>query len=176
MGRGPKVFTPADYKAADLLHAGIDHLDAAAALSGGSYRYLDSAGYLCHIAIELMLKAWVLHSTGRFEGTHPLQAQIGVLSREDYPLTLTERQREILNYISSFSELRYPSLKHPVEIGTDDIELVMEVAEEIWQQIPKELVEAYEAIPGHKKGNRVIMRRRKDLPRDLELETGITAK
>lgn len=73
MGKKPKVFTNADYRAAELLQAGIDHLDAAAALSTGSHRYLDSAGYICHMGIELMLKAWVLHSTGRFGRTHPLK-------------------------------------------------------------------------------------------------------
>lgn len=176
MGKKAKMFSSDDYSAADLLQVGIEHLNAALALSNNSYRYLDSAGYLCHMGIELMLKAWVLHRNGCFRATHPLKDHIEALSQAGEAIVFTERQLQVLRYISNFSELRYPSLKSPVEIGTEDMELVEEVAEAIWQQMPDDLIDAYECIPAHKKGRQVIMRRKKELPRDLELETGITAK
>jgi len=38
-----------------------------------------------------------------------------------------------------------------------------------------ELIAAFGSIPAHEKCTQVVMRRRKDKPRNLELETGITA-
>jgi HEPN domain-containing protein len=171
-----RKFTKNDYNPEDLLQAGLDHLWAAEVLMKAYYEVLDSAGYLFHLGLELMLKAWILQVTGEFPRIHSLKDLITEINKNDQKFHLSEREIQTLAYLSKFEALRYPSKKQPVEIGTEDIEQVNELADAIWRQMPDALVEAYERIPKGKKGGRVIMRRQKNIPRNLEFETGITAK
>ncbi len=56
----------------DLVHCGLDHLAAAEALFATNASHFDSAGYLAHIGVELLLKGWHLQVFGEFEGIHNL--------------------------------------------------------------------------------------------------------
>jgi len=171
----PRVFTKNDYKPADLLQAGLDHLKAAEVLLNLNPEVFDSAGYLAHMGLELMLKSWILHSLGSFTGIHTLEELVKVMQCQSCKLSLTERELQTLKYLKLFEELRYPSIKNPVEIGNEDVDLIYEVANAIWQQMPDQLVKEYEQIPPGNKGGRVFMERPKTIPRNLKLETGITA-
>ena len=169
-----RVFTKTDYKPADLLQAGLDHLKGAEILLDMSPEVFDSAGYLAHMGIELMLKSWILHSLESFDGIHSLEQLVEKMQCPSCQVALTEREYQTLAYLKKFEELRYPSIKTPVEIGSEDIHLIYEVANAIWQQMPDQLVKEYEQILPGNKGGRVFMRRPKNIPRDLKLETGIT--
>ncbi len=60
------------YTVEDLLHFGYSHVDAAKLLFKADPVFYDSAGYLMHLGIELVLKAWHLYSFGQFDNTHDL--------------------------------------------------------------------------------------------------------
>lgn len=61
------------YSPRDLFHFGIDHLESGRILyTQGPASSFDSAGYLAHLGIELLLKAWHLHQFKRFENEHSL--------------------------------------------------------------------------------------------------------
>lgn len=60
----------------DLLHCGLDHLAASKALFKLSPAGFDSAGYLAHIGVELLLKAWLLYGTEGVRGYPQLQGTL----------------------------------------------------------------------------------------------------
>jgi len=168
-----KTFSRNEYLPEDLLQAGLHHLAAAEVLLKGSPELFDSAGYLAHMGIELMLKAWILHQDSRFPGIHPLPDLVQKLRGLVPSLAFTTKEEHTIMYLSRFVELRYPNRSSPVEIGEEDIEQIDGVADALWQQMPDELIDAYQRLPTHKKGGRVLMERPAHVPRDLELETGI---
>jgi HEPN domain-containing protein len=55
-----------------LLHAAADYLGSAKLLFDRSPRCFDSAGYLCHLGIELVLKAMLLNICNEFPNDHSL--------------------------------------------------------------------------------------------------------
>src|SRR5436190_23698313 len=66
-----RVFLRSDgYTERDLLQSATDHLASARRLFEGGPRCFDSAGYLSHLGIELILKAFLLHRDGEFPGEH----------------------------------------------------------------------------------------------------------
>jgi HEPN domain-containing protein len=157
-----------------LLQAGLHHLAAAEfLLKGGRPQLFDSAGYLAHMAIELMLKSWILLEDSDFPFIHPLPALVQRLKGLVPSLAFTTKEEQTIAYLSKFVQLRYPDRSCPVEIGEEDIEQIYCVADALWQQLPDELVNAYQRLPTHKKAGRVILRRPTHVPRDLELETSI---
>jgi HEPN domain-containing protein len=169
-----RKYNTSDYNSEDLLQSGLDHLSSAALLLKSHPFLYDSAGYLAHMAIELMLKSWLLHQTSEFEAIHPLPKLIEQVKEIDPEFSLSDREQQTLEYLSNFVELRYPCKNKPIEIGAEDIEQIYELADSVWQQLPESLVQAYNDIPDGKKGNRVLIKRPSDIPRNLELETGIT--
>ncbi len=172
-----RVFTKDDYNAADLLQGGLDHIKAAELLLRQSPEVFDSAGYLAHMGFELMLKSWMLHSTGSFKGIHSLEALIKDMQENKLQISLTEKEQQTLAYLKSFEELRYPTIRNrnSVEIGSEDIDQIYELADAIWQQMPEKLIEEHEHIPPGKKCGRVFMKRSKNIKRDLKFETGISS-
>jgi hypothetical protein len=105
---------------------------------------------------------------------HSLEELVKEMQCPNCQLCLTERELKTLSYLKSFEELRYPSIRTPVEIGSEDVELIYDVADSIWQQMPDQLVDDYEQIPFGRKGGRVFMQRPKNITRNLKFETGIT--
>ena len=168
-----KKFYATDYNPEDLLQSGLDHLSSASILLKSHPSHFDSAGYLSHMALELMIKSWLLYQNSEFEGIHPLPELIEQIKIVDTEFSLNDREQQTLEYLSKFVELRYPCKNNPTEIGSEDIDLIYELADKIWQDLPESLVQAYENIPQGRKGNRVIMKRPSDIPRNLEFETGI---
>ena len=168
-----KKYNLRNYKPEDLLQSGLDHLRSASVLLNSHPSCFDSAGYLAHMALELILKSWLLHENTEFEATHSLLGLIREIRKTDPEFSLNGREQQTLKYLSSFGELRYPSKNNPIEIGSEDIEQIHELADKLLQHLPEALIQAYESIPEGKKGNRVLMERPSDIPRDLEFETGI---
>ena len=169
----PRSFTKDEYVAEDLLQAGLDHLSAAKILLNSDPFVFDSAGYLAHMGLELMLKSWLLHLNGKFQGIHPLADLIQNLRDSGNEVQLSDREEQTLAYLSNFVELRYPTKNSPIEIGSEDMQQIYELADAIWEKLPQELIDAYKNIPKDRKGGRRLMERPSDIPRNLELETGI---
>ena len=74
MSKGKRKFRIEDgFKSQDLLQYGIDHLACAKHFfSNGHPRTYDSAGYIAHLGIELIMKALLLSVQGYFTDTHDL--------------------------------------------------------------------------------------------------------
>lgn len=53
-----------------LLHAAVDHFTSAKVLFDKNPRCYDSAGYLCHLGIELVLKTKILFLSDEFPNEH----------------------------------------------------------------------------------------------------------
>ena len=54
----PRIFTPTDgLLPVDLAHCGLDHLTSAQKLFNSGPSHYDSAGYLAHIGIELLVRS-----------------------------------------------------------------------------------------------------------------------
>lgn len=171
-----KTFKKADYQAEDLLQAGIDHIYAAEILLKDDPFYFDSAGYLAHMGLELMLKSWLLYEKGQFDGIHSLEKLTNEIVEHDSRVSFSKKEKQTLKYLSRFEELRYPNRKNPIEIGAEDVEQIHELADAFWQQLPDELITSFESLDNSdkvKKGGRVLMERPSHIPRILKFETGI---
>jgi HEPN domain-containing protein len=76
----PRIFTSKDgLVAVDLIHCAMDYLSAAELLFGSGPHLYDSASYLAHLGIEMLLKGWLLEVNGSFEGVHLLSNLHGTL-------------------------------------------------------------------------------------------------
>ena len=136
-----------DYTVEDLLHFGYGHVDTARTLFGDDPAFLDSAGYLAHLGVELVLKAWHLAWFGRFDKEHDLIKLFMALKKKDGSLDIGADNEKFLTELNKFYLLRYPRRKNgPVEVGSDQLEHLEALLEALWKTIPKELVETYENV------------------------------
>ena len=126
-----RKFNTSDYNSEDLLQSGIDHLSAASLLLKSHPFLFDSAGYLAHMALELILKSWLLHQNSEFEAIHPIPELIGEIKKIDTEFSLSDREQQTIEYLSNFVKLRYPSKNNPIEIGSEDIDQIYELADKI---------------------------------------------
>ncbi len=101
MGK-PKIYTKEDCAPEDLLQYALDHIDAAELLIKTDLRFLDSAGYLAHMGIELLLKSWILHISDSFKGIHELIELFKQLKSLESAPVLSNREMQTLNYLSNF--------------------------------------------------------------------------
>ena len=125
-----------------------------------------------HLAIELLLKSWIFHLKGEFDGTHCLQHLRQTLIESGAKLSFTKEENKLLEHFDHLYELRYPNRKTPTEIGSEELTLVEGIVEKLWQSFPDALVDAFEKIPDGRKGGRVLMRKKKEIPIDVKLLTG----
>lgn len=117
---------------------------------------VSSAGYLCHLGIELLLKACWLHQEDFFENEHSLL----ILIKKINYLNLNERLMVFLSNIELFNEMRYPqdlsavrvvedadvNTNLPSEIGDHDWVGTIELLHEIQKQMPDDLQEIAKPI------------------------------
>lgn len=101
----PEMFRRKDvYEAVDLLAYAKDHYAAARLLFGQNrgLHYYDSAAYLAHLAIELLLKAVSLHLSDQFQGLHDLE-RLADLARKDGPAAqfAAVRRRSITSWAAT---------------------------------------------------------------------------
>lgn len=158
--RNRRKFTTAEgFTVIELLHYGFDHVSAARYLLRRSASYFDSAGYLAHIGIELLLKAWHLDVLGYFEDTHNLQELWGVIAKAPGVQRLTSRSVRTLALLDTYERLRYPNPRSPIEIGSEHLTKVDALVKALKQRMPDSLVLAYSQIDVLKKGGRVLMKR-----------------
>ena len=161
----------------ELVGAGRDHMRAAKRLFDSDDPFLfDSAGYLAHLSIELVLKALLLDLTGRFPAQHDLEKLSRLLAEELPGFGFSDAGQRILVTLNAFGELRYPSPRDPVEIGSDDVELILELWSAMWEALPEELRPKREPQGVVTKGGRVLMRKRIKTPPNRALEPTASSK
>jgi HEPN domain-containing protein len=155
------VYTTQDgYTIEDLLHFGYGHVDAARAFFEDDPAFLDSAGYLAHLGIELILKSWHLAWFGKFDNTHDLVELFNELKKIDDSLNIGGDNEKFLTQLDEFYLLRYPRRKKgPVEIGSEHLERLDALLHALWESMPKVLVDIYKGIDRTKKGGRVLMKK-----------------
>lgn len=156
--RNKKRFTKADCKIGALLHYGFDHIEAAKVLfEDGNPGFLDSAGYLACLGVEMILKAWHMQLKGWFEDTHNICQLYGEIVESDGNAALEGFEERYMKILALFSELRYPGGKEPSEIGDTDWLGIDRLLQEIWQRVPQELRDEYAKLDPARKGSRILM-------------------
>ena len=117
---GKRSFTEIDATTRDLLLYGRDHIRAAIALAKTKDASLfDSAAFLYHLGLEMILKTILLQETEEFQDEHKLV----VLARN-----INSRKNGLISndlissygVLDQFWNIKYPNRKSPVEIGDDD--------------------------------------------------------
>jgi HEPN domain-containing protein len=157
-----RIFTSADGLApAELVQSGLHHITAALALLDTHPRYYDSAGYLAHLGIELLLKGWLLEVSGRFGETHKLKRLHQELVQHHGVQPLDADHSALLHKLNTFETLRYPNQNSPTEIGNGDSDAIKALARSLYEAVPLTLLEALHKIESGKKAGRVPMRKRK---------------
>lgn len=145
----------------DLLHFGYGHVDAALKLFKDDPVFLDSAGYLAHLGVELIMKAWHLAWFGQFNNTHNLISLYDALKKKDPSLNIGTDNEMFLQELDKFYLLRYPRrIDNAVEVGSDQLDLLNAFLDSLWVAMPGELTESYEKINLTMKGGRVLMRKK----------------
>ena len=156
-----KTFKAADgLVAVDLIHCGLDHVDAAQALFDGSASFYDSAGYLAHLGVELLIKGWLLKVAGQFERAHCLDKLYRSLVTQCDAPPLSDRAAKALKILDEYGELRYPNRHQPTEVGTDDWPHIDALICELLLSMPLSLREALEKEQSVYKSGRRLMEKR----------------
>ena len=158
--RKPELFRCGDgYDAVDLLAYAMDHYAAARRLFGQNpgFRYYDSAAYLAHLAIELLLKAVSLHLSDQFQGLHDLERLADLARQDGFKFEVSGELAGTLYIVNSFEASRYPCPADPITVGTDDRANIDQLWASLVDALPEPLRSAFETSPGNVKGGRVLM-------------------
>jgi HEPN domain-containing protein len=159
-----KIFTRQDgFSETELLHSGIDHLASAKVLFDKSPRCYDSAGYLCHLGIELVLKAIILNKCNEFPNKHSLVELSKWIERKSIRVNYATDHKDTISLLDGFYELRYPKPSNPIEIGDDDWRRIKNLFDFLILMLPEEKKDELKDIDHCKKGNRILMRRKKGI-------------
>ncbi len=145
----------------NLVHSAIDHLTSAKILFKEGAPCFDSAGYLCHIGIELILKAILINKTDEFDNEHSLVRLSNQIRAQNVELNYSTDQNRTLEKVNSFIELRYPNEKSPVEIGSDDWDQIENLYEFLIFTLPDNIQEQIQNIDRGIKGGRVVMEKKR---------------
>ena len=144
----------------DLLHSSYDHHRAAMELFKGSPSFFDSAGYLAHLSVELLLKAWLLHEAGQFPGHHLVCDLHATLVADYGAIPLTPEEAGILMLLDQYEQLRYPNRNDPVEVGTERVQDIHDFVMALRCELPQALQEQMNSVNPLEKGGRVLMKRK----------------
>ena len=152
-----------------------DHLEAAEyLLNSNNPIFDDSAALLTHYAFELLFKTCLLYTSQQFEEEHDLLKlvhQIGFLN-------LSIAEQNLLTEINGFFYNRYPLdsttnkkknsqksnnslLCQAGEVGTETLEKTIELYSRIEHGLPGDLQLILKKSDPYKKGNRVLMIKKK---------------
>ena len=158
MAKNVRIFSIKDgHVPSDFLHSAVDHLTAAQALFETNPSHYDSAGYIAHIGVELLLKAWLLELAGEFKGVHKLEALYSVLAVKHGAPQLTHEQTALVQTLDRFEQLRYPNRKQPTEIGDAHWAEIEVFVGFICRSMPEAMPAALGKADFGRKGGRVLV-------------------
>ena len=146
------------YTVKELLHFSIGHLRAAKFLYNNSPEFYDSAGHLSYLGIELLLKAWLLHSEGQHPKIHRLMTLWGKIISLNQKSLQTEKL-DWMQQIDSHYNLRYPPESHPVETGSDDWDKTEKLFSELCLLMPIALQKEIQELNFYEKGGRILLKK-----------------
>lgn len=146
----------------DFLHSALDHMTATKLLFDSTPDHYDSGGYLAHIAVELLIKAWLLKTASEFEGVHNLKVLYGQLVEKRGVSPLSKEHQATVKMLDKFEQLRYPNRKVPVEIGDSDFPGIDALVGHLCRSMPEAIPKALEQAQGEhiRKGGRVLMKKK----------------
>ena len=146
------------YSVRDLAHAANDHLLSAFALfDANHYQMIDSAGYLSHLAIELILKAALLDAVQSFPKEHGLEILRAELSSTGVSLNLSTASEAMFERLDSFYSLRYPDPAGLPPLGNPDRQRIHALFRELVDSLPV-VMQAIDAIDHTRKAGRILMK------------------
>lgn len=161
MRKGKIKFRVEDgYTPKTLLQYGIDHLACAKHFfSFGHPKTYDSAGYIAHLGIELIMKAILLVAQGYFTDTHDLSYIYENLTLNQKKWSLAKKHVKTINLLNNFYGLRYPKPNGAIEIGSDDWPKIESLCEALIKKLNKKHQKEMRNIDFFSKGNRVLLYR-----------------
>ncbi|HTM64591.1 MAG TPA: HEPN domain-containing protein [Gammaproteobacteria bacterium] len=160
-----------------FLHHAFNHMQASVALRKHP-TLLDSSAYMCNLAFELLFKSMLLSQSNEYMATHSIVALNNKLSKK----IIAKNDLSLIKVIDKYNLIRYPidnnlhksqpmlKLGHHKfyvdEIGTIELEKAENLFEKLWCKLQrlkeyKPLINDILKNP-HKKGNRVLMNKRRD--------------
>lgn len=155
------IFKESDgFNIKDLLKCALDHLRSAHLLFDRSPICFDSAGYLAHLGLELILKTILLNNTGEFMGIHDLK-RLYKMALKSGAIELEKEELNILIKVNQFYNLRYVNPQKPVEIGDEDWKAIDGTAHSLLSNIPEDIVSTLYPGDTFEKGGRILMRKEK---------------
>ena len=144
----------------ELCHSANDHMVAAMHLfDTKNPQVQDSAGFLAHLAIELLLKAGLLHQKGKFPNEHDLARLRGHLAKVNCPIDLSAEHNAAFDRISSFHKLRYHDPAGLPTIGHPDREVTHKLYLFLVAKLPVPLSQAIADIDHTRKSGRRLYRK-----------------
>lgn len=161
MGKIKKYTRQEGFSEGGLLHSAIDHLASAKVLFAKDHRCFDSAGYLSHLGIELILKAMLLNCNNEFPNEHSLASLSNLIEMQGMQLNYTKDHEEIIITLDRFYQLRYPKALNPIEIGDDDWVKIETFFEYLILMLPDEIQQDLKQVNCSEKGNRILMKKKK---------------
>ena len=144
----------------DFVRSGLDHFNAAAVLFGTGPAGLDSAGYLLHMAAELLVKAWLLQVSGKIKAIHCINDLFADLVTIHGEIPMPDEHLEALKIVDKYAQLRYPNRENPTEIGQDDFPMLEKLIGYLVSNLPEPLRLAAAKVNRLQKGGRVLMKKR----------------
>lgn len=169
MRKMPRNYSKSDgITPVDMMHCAIDHLSASELLFESHPSHYDSAGYLAHLGIEMILKSILLYKGGEFPGIHNISDLYNKLHSKGFINKLPVELEKVISTLDGYEYLRYPNLDSPVEIGTDDLILVKKLANFLEGQMPVGLVSELSQLNSSEnnapisKAGRILMRKARE--------------
>jgi len=150
-----KFRTRDGFTSEDLIQYAIDHLASAKLLFERNPRCYDSAGYLAHLGLELMLKSILLKLNGEFPAEHNLES-LYKLARKIGARKIGKDGVRTLNKINQFFNLRYTNPQSPIEIGDDDWKIIEQVFYNLLTNFPVDILSRLNNSNYYKKGGRIL--------------------
>lgn len=167
------------YSIRDLIHFGYDHLNTGLSLLAvAPPSTYDSAGFLIHLGIELLLKSYKLQRDSYFKDTHELIDLIN-----DLRILLNKNEIGLVEKIQKFHDLRYPKLPTNCPIGMSDINKIKKFAFDLIDKFPYECQRAFHgnfqmALSGENyltKGGRTLLLKRYFSIKEAAVFLGVTS-
>lgn len=156
-----KTFKISDgFQPTDLLKYASDHLASAKLLFETNPLCYDSAGYLAHLGLELILKSILLNLNGEFPAEHNLEILYNLAKKAGAHL-LERKEEKALAKISQFFYLRYVNPQNPIEIGDDDWKMIEKIFFSLLTNFPNNIMSEIHNSNYYEKGSRILFRKTK---------------